>query len=97
MTFIGAGMETTATALTWTWKLLAEHPDVRARLHAELDGVLAGRIPTADDVDSLPWTKAVVAKSIRPQFSFTGGPDGPLPMHASNRAVDRDRGRTLRH
>ncbi|MFG1793377.1 cytochrome P450 [Nocardia sp. NPDC049149] len=65
MTFIGAGMETTATALAWTWKLLAEHPEVRARLHAELDDVLAGRIPTADDVDRLPWTKAVVAETIR--------------------------------
>ncbi|MFD6162822.1 cytochrome P450 [Nocardia sp. NPDC060256] len=206
MTFIGAGMETTATALTWTWKLLAEHPDARARLHAELDDVLGGRLPTADDVDALPWTKAVVAESmrlyppvvglarvaknddllgdfpiragttivislhalhhhggvwpnpesydptryltenltpaqrhatvpfgagkrmcvahvfanteavlalatiahrvgldaastkpIRPQFSFTGGPDGPLPMYASDRAVDRESSQTLRH
>lgn len=205
MTFMGAGTETTATALTWTWKLLAEHPDVRARLHTELDEVLAGRTPTADDVDSLPWTKAVVAetmrlyppviglsrvaksddllgdfpiragttivislhalhyhdgvwpnpesydptrylagnptptqrhatlpfgagkrmcvahvfanteavlalatiaqrldldlattKPIRAQFSFTGGPDGPVPMHASNRAVDRDSKQALR-
>lgn len=65
MTFIGAGMETTATALAWTWKLLAEHPQVRDRLHAELDEILAGRTPTADDVDNLPWTKAVVAETMR--------------------------------
>ncbi|MVU77392.1 cytochrome P450 [Nocardia sp. ET3-3] len=65
MTFIGAGMETTATALAWTWKMLAEHPEVRARLHAELDDVLGGRTPTAEDVDLLPWTRAVVAETMR--------------------------------
>jgi cytochrome P450 len=65
MTFIGAGMETTATALAWAWKLLAEHPDVRARLHDELDQVLGGRTPGAADVDNLHWTKAVVAETMR--------------------------------
>ncbi|MGW4121646.1 cytochrome P450 [Nocardia sp. NPDC004711] len=65
MTFIGAGTETTATALAWTWKLLGEHPDARARLYAELDDVLGGRTPTAADVDLLPWTKAVVAETMR--------------------------------
>ncbi|MFJ4652571.1 cytochrome P450 [Nocardia sp. NPDC088792] len=65
MTFIGAGMETTATALTWTWKLLSEHPEARTRLHTELATVLAGRTPTAADLDSLPWTKAVIAETMR--------------------------------
>ncbi|MFF2549562.1 cytochrome P450 [Nocardia sp. NPDC058058] len=65
MTFIGAGMETSATALTWMWKLLAEHPEVRARLHEELDSVLAGRTPTADDVDKLVWSKAIFLEAMR--------------------------------
>ncbi|MGW4247881.1 cytochrome P450 [Nocardia sp. NPDC004722] len=65
MTFLGAGMETTATALAWTWKLLAEHPEVRDRLHAELDEVLTGRTPTAADMDRLVWTKAIVAETMR--------------------------------
>ncbi|MFE3188357.1 cytochrome P450 [Nocardia sp. NPDC059240] len=65
MTFLGAGMETTATALAWTWKLLAEHPEVCARLHSELDEVLAGCTPTAADMDHLPWTKAIVAETMR--------------------------------
>ena len=34
MTIFLAGHETTANALTWTWHLLAQHPDVEARLHA---------------------------------------------------------------
>lgn len=65
MTFLGAGMETTATALAWTWKLLSEHPDVLSRLHTELDEVLSGRIPTAEDLDRLPWTKAIIAETMR--------------------------------
>ncbi|ONM48676.1 cytochrome P450 [Nocardia donostiensis] len=65
MTFIGAGMETSATALTWTCKLLAEHPEVRARLQTELREVLGGRTPTAADADQLIWTKAVLIESMR--------------------------------
>lgn len=65
MTFLGAGFETTAAALAWTWYLLAQNPDARRRLGDELDEVLAGREPTAEDVDNLPWTQAVVAEAMR--------------------------------
>ncbi|MFI6871645.1 cytochrome P450 [Nocardia sp. NPDC050406] len=65
MTFIGAGMETSATALTWVWKLLAEHPDARRRLFEEVDSVLAGRLPTADDVEKLVWAKAIFLEAMR--------------------------------
>lgn len=37
VTIFIAGHETTAVALVWTWYLLATHPQVEARLHAELD------------------------------------------------------------
>jgi cytochrome P450 len=65
MTFLGAGHETTASGLAWTWMLLSQHPEVRERLQAEVDEVLAGRAPTAADVDRLVWTKAVVQESMR--------------------------------
>lgn len=65
MTFIGAGMETSATALTWTWTLLAAHPQARTRMHEELRRVLGGRTPTAADVDELEWTRAVLTESMR--------------------------------
>src|SRR5919112_4219791 len=42
MTIFLAGHETTALALTWAWFLLAQNPEAEERLHAELDGVLAG-------------------------------------------------------
>lgn len=65
MTFLGAGHETTASGLAWTWLLLARHPEVRERLQAELDEVLGGSLPTAADVASLPYTSAVVQESMR--------------------------------
>jgi cytochrome P450 len=65
MTIFLAGHETTANALTWTWYLLSQHPDVEARFHAEVDSALGGRLPTADDVASLPYTRMVLAESLR--------------------------------
>lgn len=65
MTFLGAGFETTAAALAWTWYLLSQNPEARARLGRELDDVLGGREPTVADVDNLPWTQAVVAEAMR--------------------------------
>jgi cytochrome P450 len=65
LTLFLAGHETTATALSWTWHLLAQHPDVEAKLHAELGATLAGRAPAADDLPRLPYTRAVLAESMR--------------------------------
>jgi cytochrome P450 len=65
MTLFVAGHETTANALTWTWYLLSQHPDVEARLHAEIDTVLGGALPTAADVARLPYTEMVFAESMR--------------------------------
>ena len=64
-TLFVAGHETTANALTWTQWLLATHPDVRARLEAELDGALAGRAPTVDDLPRLAYCAQVLDESMR--------------------------------
>lgn len=65
MTLFVAGHETTANALTWTWYLLSQHPEIEATLHAEIDAALAGGIPTADDVPKLRYTEMVFAESMR--------------------------------
>lgn len=65
LTLFLAGHETTANALAWTWHLLALHPDAEARLHDELRTVLGGRAPSAEDYPSLPFTRAVLAESMR--------------------------------
>jgi cytochrome P450 len=65
VTIFMAGHETTALALTWTWYLLSQHPAVEARLHAELEGVLAGRPPRHEDLAKLPYTRMVIEESMR--------------------------------
>jgi cytochrome P450 len=65
MTFLGAGHETTASGLAWTWILLSEHPEARERMQAEIDQALGGRVPTAADIPRLPYTSAVVQESMR--------------------------------
>jgi cytochrome P450 len=64
-TILLAGHETTANALAWTWYLLARHPRVEARLHAELDAHLGLRLPTAEDMPALPYTRMVFAEAMR--------------------------------
>jgi cytochrome P450 len=65
ITIFTAGHETTANALTFTWYLLAQHAEVAHTMHEELRSVLGGRLPTADDVPLLSYTRAVIAESMR--------------------------------
>jgi cytochrome P450 len=60
-----AGHETTANSLAWAWYLLSQAPEVEDRLHAELARVLAGRLPTLDDVPELTYTRAVFEETVR--------------------------------
>ncbi len=60
-----AGHETTATALLWWSRLMADHPEAAARAQAEVDAVLAGRPPQADDVAALPWLAATLKEAMR--------------------------------
>lgn len=64
-TLFVAGHETTANALTWTWWLLSQNPAARAKLHNELDTVLAGRAPTAQDLANLTYLDKVLKESMR--------------------------------
>ncbi|HZI11286.1 MAG TPA: cytochrome P450 [Myxococcus sp.] len=65
LTMLVAGHETTATALSWVWALLDGHPEAEAKLHAELDTVLGGRLPTVEDVPRLAYTRMVVEEAMR--------------------------------
>jgi cytochrome P450 len=65
LTLFTAGHETTANALAWTWSLLAQHPEVEARLHAHLDAVLGGRAPVAEDLPALDYVRMVLDESMR--------------------------------
>jgi cytochrome P450 len=60
LTLVLAGHETTANALAWSWLQLDRHPTAAARLHAEL-----AVAPAVPEVTDLPWTRAVVAETMR--------------------------------
>ena len=63
VTFIVAGHETVAAALTWALDLLATHPEALRRVRAEADAL--GRAPQLDDIASLPYTAAVLDETLR--------------------------------
>jgi len=65
LTLFTAGHETTSLALTWLWYLVGQHPEVEARLHEEVDRVLAGRLPTPADYPQLAYTQRVFQEAIR--------------------------------
>ncbi len=65
MTLMLAGHETTALGLMWTWYLLAQNPEPLARLQAELDAVLGGRLPTAEDFPRLEYLRRVLNEGMR--------------------------------
>jgi cytochrome P450 len=65
ITLFLAGHETTANTLSWTWWLLAQNSAAEAKLHAELQTVLAGRAPSLDDLPKLVYTNHVITESLR--------------------------------
>lgn len=65
MTFLLAGHETTANALTWTWFLLSQFRSVRERLTRELTEVVGDRPPTVADIPHLRYTKMIWDESLR--------------------------------
>jgi cytochrome P450 len=76
MTIFIAGHETTANALTWTFYLLSQYPDVEKKLHDEIDSVLgatdgrngnpvSNKIPTAEDIPKLQYAEKVLRESMR--------------------------------
>jgi cytochrome P450 len=65
ITFVLAGHETTATALTWTWYLLAKYPRVEERMHAEIAAVLGDNPATLNDLPNLTYTAMVFREALR--------------------------------
>jgi cytochrome P450 len=68
-----AGHETSALALTWTYYLLAHHPEVEQKLIQEVSEVLKGRDPEASDWHRLKYTEWVILESMRlypPSYGF---------------------------
>ncbi len=74
LTLFGAGHETTATALSWTWYLLCRHPESYQKVQQEVDSVLQGRTPTYADLARLPYCLQVFKEAMRlypPAYAFS--------------------------
>jgi cytochrome P450 len=65
VTLMLAGHETTANALTWTFLLLAQHPEIAKKVKEELDQVLGGRPPAPEDHPNLKYAEMVLSESMR--------------------------------
>ncbi len=65
ITMLLAGHETTASALAWTFALLAAHPEAAARVHDEVTAVLGRRVPVLEDLPRLVYTTQVIQEVMR--------------------------------
>jgi len=65
ITLLFAGHETTANALSWTWYLLSQYPNVLNCLQQEIDSVLGGQLPTVAHLPLLPYSRMVLDEALR--------------------------------
>jgi cytochrome P450 len=71
MTFLAAGHETTASALTWAVYLLCKYPDAQKRLREEIHSALPELLSNPDfqvqstDIDGLAYLSAVINETSR--------------------------------
>ncbi|HVH99750.1 MAG TPA: cytochrome P450 [Enhygromyxa sp.] len=64
-TLVLAGHETTAQALTWTFMLLSQHPEIERRTLAEIREVCGDRPPSFEDLKALDYTGRVIDEALR--------------------------------
>ncbi len=84
LTFVTAGHETTALALTWALYLLSHHPESEALIAAEVEAATAGGPLVPEHVDALPYTRQVILEAMRLY------PPVPVVVRAALRDVDLD-------
>lgn len=65
MTLLTAGHETSATSLSWAFERILNHPEVEAKLRAELDAVAPNRAITAEDLPKLEYLDATIKEVMR--------------------------------
>lgn len=81
LTFVAAGHETTALALTWTFRLLAEHPAIERRVLDEIAVAGSDFAHDPDLIDRLPYTRQVVLEAMRLY------PPAPLIVRRTSRDI----------
>ena len=83
VTFLVAGHETVASALTWAWYLVARHPEVADRLTAEAKAVIGDEQLQLSDLPELPIARSVIDETLRlypPAWVITRRLTAPAPV-----------------
>lgn len=65
LSFLLAGHETTAIALSWCWYEVSKRPDIQQRLREEAEAVLGSDPVTYDNVKKLDYARQVFFESLR--------------------------------
>lgn len=65
MTMLLAGHDTTELMLTYTWYLLAQHPDAQARVYQEVDAAFKDAESPLEVLDELDYTKRILQETLR--------------------------------
>src|SRR5262249_54996427 len=65
LTFITAGHETTALALTWTFYLLSLYPEIEQRVRSEIATISGGGLLCPEHIDALVYTNQVIQEAMR--------------------------------
>ncbi|XP_072943520.1 cytochrome P450 18a1 [Epargyreus clarus] len=61
-----AGMETIKSSLLWMIVFMLRNPDVKRKVQEELDAVVGReRLPTIEDMPSLPYTETTILETLR--------------------------------
>ena len=80
LTMLLAGEDTTANSLAWTLYFLARHPEVQARMGAEVDAALGDHaLESFEQTRELPYLDAVINEAMRLK------PVAPLNVVEANR------------
>lgn len=65
LTMLIAGHDTSTALLAWAFYLLAVHPDVLARVRAEVDAVIGAEAPTLEHTNGLDYMEQVIKETLR--------------------------------
>ena len=65
VSFYSAGFASASSAVHWAFYFLAKNPNVFERMAADIDRVLGDRMPTVEDLPTLPYVQMVLFEALR--------------------------------
>lgn len=86
LTFLFAGIDTSAALLAWALYELGRNPEIQERLHQQTTAVLDGEPPGFEDIPRLAETRNVVTETLRrhaPTWMFTRATTRPTRLGAA--------------